>query len=554
VTVPGHGDLTLEGISELPTQGERDFAFRYAVWQMFGYETFEAEVDRFHQSKARTKIASSPARTAKSYSGWKDVLPDILIHGMHFAGGVDVSTQIGWIVAPNYVLAKEFDYAWEDLVERGPKLGFGYKIERKANNANQGDMTIVINWGDDAEGRAVKDIVVVKSATNINVLQAEEVDWAILSEAARLPQLVWTKFLSTRVKRSVWPTTPDIEAAWIWDEIQKSGDPRLGIDTFNFTGRANPTYDWERYWIEHMKTEESEVGEIKTIPQDKDKCPSQDNGHDCFEETTDCSAMKEDGFAEQFGGKWVFHRGRVVPLREKRSANGQPAHVFEEDLDWFNWADLHVSFDYGYSDGTCIGFWFVGASQVVLYDSIYETEMTPDDVVDAVERKVAEIAKRFHRDQSSLVRRFVGDPQQPAVAEVFRRRGVPIWDVDKEAQRSRKAGHLELMNYLKTDPVTGEPGMLVHRRNREVIKEWSKLRRNDRVKEDAPSSLIGRDHAYDMARYFVMTRPVSRDLPSRKQLSEFERARQRILGREKQKRIATVNRQYGKSRVGGLRA
>jgi len=525
---------------------------RQLIWDAYGYEMHEPAVKAFHRSRARLKIVSCPARTSKSYTAWKDVLPDVLLHGARVRFDPDVQTQIGWIVAPNYVLAKEFDYAWTDLVEKSSRAGFNFKIERKASNHTQGDMTIVIDWGRNPSGDVVKDIIVVKSATNINVLQSEEVDWAILSEAARLPQLVWTKFLNNRVKRAIFPTTPDITAAWIWDLIQLAENQDLDIDTFEFTGRANPGYDWGRYWHEHMATEESEIGKIETRPGDKEAPPSHENGHNCFDDATECAAMKEDGFAEQFGGKWVFHRGRVVPLREKDGSNGQPSHVIDFDFDWFRYAKMDVSFDYGYSDGTCIGFWFIGGSQVVLYDSVYETEMTPDDVASEVQSRISEIAQRFDREPKELVRRYVGDPQQPAVEESFRRRGIPIWPVDKVMQRSRKAGHLELMNFLKTDPATGEPGMYVHRRNREVIKEWSRLRRNERVGEDAPSSLIGRDHAYDMARYFVMTNPVSRDLASRRQKSDFEKARQRILRRDKSKRMATVQREYGRGRVGGM--
>ncbi len=547
---------------------------RQAVWDAYEYETQEEAVNVFHASRARTKIVSCPARTSKSYASWKDVLPDILLHGARVAFDPDVKTQIGWIVAPNYVLAKEFDYAWTDLVENASRAGFNFNIDRKSNNVTQGDMQIVINWGKNLKGDVVRDIITVKSATNINVLQSEEVDWAILSEAARLPQLVWTKFLSTRVGRSIWPTTPDIQAVWIWDEIQKSSNPALEIASFNFTGKANPGYDWNRYWLEHMKTEMDCVfididdeasddeydkayddAESKFVvrPIDMKAPPSAENGHDCFDDTTECRSMKADGFAEQFGGKWVFHRGRVVPLRETEGANGQPPHVIDFDLDWYEYARMDVSFDYGYSDGTCIGFWFIGGSQVVLYDSVYETEMTPDDVASEVMSKIQKIALKFNRDPKSLVRRYVGDPQQPAVEEQFRRRGIPIWPVDKLMQRSRKAGHLELMNLLKADPATGELGMLVHKRNREVIKEWSTLRRNDKVGEDAPSSLIGRDHAYDMARYFVMTKPISRDLISRRhKKSDFEVARQRILRTQYRERVVTVQSQYGARRVGGM--
>ena len=292
-------------------------AFREAVFKLYGYKTYDAEVIRFHNSDAVTKIASSPARTSKSYAAWKDVLPDVLYHGALLPRTPDLETQRIWIVPPNYDLAKEFDYAYEDLVERKETLGLDYEIISAVNNRGQGNMKIVLRWGRNQSGRFVDSIIEVKSAANERQLQSEEVDIAILSEAARLHQDVWAKYLATRTGRSIWPTTPDIEAAWIYKEIERGkANPTLKIENFQFTPLANPKYNYFRYWIEHQKAElrTSPAGEL-TLPVDDGKPPSQDNGHNCFEPLVDCGAMKDPGFAEQFGGQWTFTRGRVVPLR-----------------------------------------------------------------------------------------------------------------------------------------------------------------------------------------------------------------------------------------------
>ena len=527
---------------------------RRIIWEAFGYQTSESAVDRFHASDARTKIISCPARTSKSYAGWKDVLPDILMHGAELQLNPELETQICWIVAPNYDLAKEFDYAWEDLIERRKQVGFGdYKVEAARNNPKQGDMQIVIAWGKNAKGQEVKSIIEVKSATNIKSLQSEQVHIAILSEAARLPSIVWTKYMSTRTGRSVWPTTPDIEAAWIFDMIERGRkNPELNIAPFEFTGRANPRYDWELFWLEHAKTEEEEEGAILTRPRDNLASPSAENGHDCFDPTVECVAMKQDGFGEQFGGKWVFHKGRVVPLRTTMGENGQPSHVIHEDREWFKHADLHVAMDYGFADGTCIGFWLVGPHQVVLRKSIYRTGMVPDDVYREYKLMLDWFDDTYAGGMRKMIRRTVGDPKKPEVAEVFRRRGIPVFDIDKRAQADRKAGHLELMNALKTDPATGEPRMLVHADNAEVIKEWSRLRRNEKVNEDAPTAFKGADHAYDQARYFLMTRPLGREVPFYQRTTPFEQLRQNVLKKQRKERRVTVNRQTGVNRHGGL--
>lgn len=527
-------------------------AARQAVWKAYGYSTHEPSVDAFHRSRARTKIVSCPARTSKSYAAEKDILPDVLLVGAMLHLDPTTRTQRGWIVCPNFSLAKEFDYFWTDLVERRTKVGFPYKLGRHKNNPQQGDMEIVLDWGKNALGEDVQSIIQVRSATNPKSLQSEQLDWVILSEAARLEEQVWTKYLSTRFGRSVWPTTPDITAAWIFDLIRQGEEnPSLGIEHFKFTGRANPEYNWPNYWTEHQRAELNQTNVVATVPENQKATPSPTNGHDCFDDLVGCKAMADDAFAEQFGGKWVFHRGRIVPLREKVGDNGAPSHVIHHDLSWFRHAKLDVSFDYGFSDGTAIGFWLVGPKQIVLRKSIYEKGLTPDDIVSRVLKQVRWFENQY--DSPGMLRRLVGDPKKPEVAELFRRRGLPIWDVDKAAQTDRKAGYLELMNYLQTDPATGEPGMLVHSDNIEIIKEWRTLRRNTGVRgEDSATSFIGDDHGFDMARYFVMTGPVRHERQSLTKMDWFEAKRRQNVKRERARREATVRSAYGRSRVGGL--
>lgn len=506
----------------------RDWLYAPGV---FDYRTHEPEVDRFHASEAKVKIISCPARTSKSYAGWKDVLPDIFYFvARAMKGDTDQRRFIIWIVAPNYVLAKEFDYAWEDLVLARKRLGFDYRLGTKVNSPGSGKMAIQMFFGENAAGQEIEVWIEVKSAENEKVLQSEEVDVAILSEAARLPETVWTKYLSTRVGRSVWPTTPDRSAMWIYKEIERGkAHPELRIENFQFTPRANPKYKYDRYWIEHAKAEERvEVGKGITVPPDVNRAPGIDNGHDCFDPESGCRAMKDAAFAEQFGGEWTFHRGMVVPLRTKVSAKGDPAHVIHDDRPWFEWCDVHVAFDYGYADPSVVGFWLIGPEQVVLRRSIYETGLTPDDLADRVKSVMHEMK------WDGRVRRMIGDPKKPDVVEVFRRRGLPIWDIDKHAQADRKAGHLTLMNFFATNRKTGEPHLLVHADCAEVIDEWSSLRYKDDVGDPYATGAFSkdsRDDAYDMARYFVQSGPpvaLREDLPTLDRTA-FSDARRMVL-------------------------
>lgn len=515
--------------------------FRELIHKTFGYETHEEAVNLFHASDATTKIVSCPARTSKSYAAVYDVLPDVFYHGARALTDPDVETLRIWIVAPNYELAKEFDYFWEALIERRERLGFDYEVKKQSKAPAQGSMLIHLGWGKNAKGQDVDVIISVRSAANDKTLQSEEVDIAILSEAARLEEIVWAKYLSTRVGRSIWPTTPDITAVWIYKQIEEAKkNPQLGVEHFQFTPRANPTYKWKRFWVEHQKAElRVDTNAELTIPSEEESPCSIDNGHDCFDPMTQCVAMKDAGFAEQFGGQWTFHRGRVVPIRERASDKGEPPHVIHEDREWFKWCDVHVAFDYGFTDPAVVGFWLIGPSQVVLRKSIYETGLVPDDLAARVQAIIAS------NGWDGRVKRYVGDPKKPDVCEVFRKRGLPIYDMDKNAQADRKAGHLELMNFLATNPMTGEPNMLIHADNKEILNEWHVLRYNDRVRDpNSTHALIGRDDAYDMARYFVQSHPPVNKSSDMIQLgnTDFAKMRAMVLKQRNRKRQPTVGR------------
>ena len=515
---------------------------QYALFHAFDYKVYEQAVADFHESDARTQIISCPARTSKSYSAEKSALPDVIYPGLVNKETRGGESMLCWVVAPNYDLAKEFDYFYRDLVEKRQTIGFDYRLEKHFNSPKQGNMEICIDWGKNRKGETVTSRIVTKSATNERSLQSDEVDVAILSEAARLDPIVWSKYLSNRCGRSIWPTTPDIQAAWIWEQIELSKNhPELGIESFNFTGRANPKYNWLRYWTEHAKAESLITGDITIVPDDPSKAPSAHNGHNCFDSLIACPAMKQDGFAEQFGGKWVFHRGRVVPLRERETEAGAPAHVISHDPAWASHAIWTVSCDYGFVDNAVAGFWMCGPDNtVILRREVYQSGLTADQFVDKIEEEWDWISSHF-ADPSIYppgqyvpqlprrAHRYIGDPKKPEVEALFRRAGLPIWNVNKNAQADRNAGHQQLMGYLATDPRTGLPSMFVHEDCKSIINEWRTLRRNDRVgNEGSANSLIGADDGYDMARYFVQTRPSGREAPTLAS-SDFERARRLVL-------------------------
>lgn len=508
---------------------------RDALFQAVDYHIHSDEVRRFHESNARIKIVSSPARTSKSYAGWKDVLPDVFEPVYRLQKGLPVEPWLCWIVAPNYDLAKEFQYAYEDLVLKLPAKGFDYEIKRKAANAKQGDMQIVLLFGTRPDGVEITCTIEVKTAANIQSIQSEEVNVGILSEAARLPAETWSKYMATRTTRAIWPTTPSVEAYWIFDTIQRGlTHPELRIENFEFTPHANPSYRWDRFWTEHANAESRVSGHIQTIPVDPDSPCSLENGHDCFDELIDCVAMRDDAFAEQFGGRWTLFKGRVVPIRERESPTGAPAHVIDWDPDWRSFATVHVACDYGYEDNAVAGIFLIGPDgQIVLRRCVYENHLTAERFIDRIEEEMAILAQTLELP-SKRAHRYVGDPKKPEVESILRDRGLPVWNGNKKRMADRHAGHLLVMELLATEIRTGMPRLLVHTDCQAIINEWRSLRRSQSVRnEGAPNSLVGADDGYDMLRYFASSEPTAGSNPYG--VSEFEKARQLVM-REQRKR------------------
>ena len=235
---------------------------KWKLFERLGYKVYHPEVERFHNSTAKTKVCAAPSRTTKSYSAAKDVLPDILKPG-----------TMGWIVGPNYTLAeKEFRYIHQDLVINRDRLGLP-KPRVCLTNARSGSLYIEFPWGSIVEG---------KSADSPVSLLGEAVDWVIYSEAAQLPRGIRERYvqqrLITRNGREIVPTTPFTTGEWVQEEIEKFGhNPDFPeVEAFTWDVTANPEYSMADFNLAKRKYGED-------------------------------SAM----FREQYLGEWVFYAGLI---------------------------------------------------------------------------------------------------------------------------------------------------------------------------------------------------------------------------------------------------
>lgn len=479
-----------------PRVGE-DWHQAKAFWfAAMGYQIYAQEVLDFHKSAATTLIVEAPARGSKSYSTGHDVIPyglptKPLLDSRHAIVGVDYATN------------KEFEYVFERLVNERHRFtvgGVGYKVERANYNPRSGDLEIVLNYGRGEDGRTKRAVFKGLSSQNEVSLQGEQWTTVTLSEAAEHPEHILTKHFDTRSWRTYLPTTPKAKAKWL-KELGDAGrtDPVLDVEVFRFPRHANPLYDRRNF-------EKNE--RLATLRAQAQIGPHTTAADDAF-------------FAEQFLGMWVYYAGRVLPFDRNRNVI-DPRFV----RPWIDRSSLWLSTDYGYEDPFSAGLWAVLPNGIyVRFDEIYERKLSTGDVADRIHAMLS----RHGLDKSRLT--ATGDPSKPEIARLLQDEGISVVEMDKNAQRDRAAGKRRLADLLTEGHVEkpgGEgcyPGLYVTSNCTHAIDEWETLHYKDGyTNEDSHTAFSGADHAFDDARYFVMSRP----LPSRpRQTSDWLRAFQR---------------------------
>lgn len=200
-----------------------DVRKRDSVFKTVGYRPHREQL-RFHNSKARYRVACCGRRFGKSTMAARDLVPHLL----------DISQRyMFWAVGPTYDLGeKEFRVVWHDLmIKQG--LGRDKRVKR-AYNKKQGNMYLEFPWGTRLE---------VKSADKPDYLVGEALDGAIVAEAAKQNRETWTKYimpsLSDKRGFATFPTTPE-GYNWLYDVWMDGQNPEvLEWDSWRFPSWAN---------------------------------------------------------------------------------------------------------------------------------------------------------------------------------------------------------------------------------------------------------------------------------------------------------------------------
>lgn len=441
------------GITILETP-QRKIIDKWKLFDLIGYKPHHPEVVRFHNSVARTKVCSAPRRSTKSYAAAKDALATILTPNTRT-----------WIVGPNYGLAeKEFRYIHEDLVLKRDRLGLP-KPKQCFSNSRSGSLYIRFPWGSVVEG---------KSADNPESLLGEAVDLVIYSEAAQLPRHIRERYVQptviTKQGIEIVPTTPDQGGEWVHELVEKSADPEQGIDSFHWDITANPMYDRKEF----LRAKKF-YGENSPV------------------------------FREQYLGEWVFYGGRVYPIFDEELHIIDP---FDIPHDW----SIVRGIDPGHRDpfvtlGCAIG----PESELYFFQEYYSREGK------GIREHAIHIKRSYEGRRISLT---VGDPAAAQSIDDLCFEGVPTI----AGNNDRVAGRMRVMEYLQSNedgvppwPIRDLPARFVRnkwprlyffRTMKETLREMRYFRWHEGAKREGDREKTeGEDHAMDVLRYIVMTRP-----------------------------------------------
>lgn len=197
-----------------------DLVCKWCYFKKIKYEPHKAQ-RQFHASDRQFKSMFGGSGLGKSMSAAREAEPVALEPGRTI-----------WIVGPTYELAKkEFDWIWLDFQNSGLM-----KLATRRMNDSHGRMIIEFPWN---------TTIQAKSAENPDSLLGTGVDLLILGEGARLPDLVFDRYLLRAVHRQrgrvVCNTTP-YGFNWIYDRLFVPGQPKLE------DGSPNPRFEPERYW------------------------------------------------------------------------------------------------------------------------------------------------------------------------------------------------------------------------------------------------------------------------------------------------------------------
>lgn len=421
------------------------------VWKRVFYRPHEAQ-KRIHASKARHRVGSMGRRFGKSVIGGHELTTEA-IKTYHMQEQLRESghRREFWIVGPEYTDSeKEFRVHYNDLA----RLKMPFDRPGTYNNPDSGDMVISL-WGG-------LYIVHAKSAKYPSSLVGEGLSGVVLSEAAKLKQTVWTKYLRPTLADfkgwSLWLSTPEGKN-FFYEAWQRGQDPNMPeweswrgpswMNPFVFPNGASP--DGIIAMLEHLKKGTLTPAVASTLEVDP-------------EVVAMAQEMTEEKFNQEIGADFSEYVGRVFKNWDEE------IHV--RDLNYDPRLPLYGCCDYGWTNPFV---WLV--IQVDTWDNVYvlgEYRAERKDINDIAEDlaawPLAANSQQFYPDPAS--------PGDTAILEKkLKSRGMGSTGGELKWRLELIRQHLKVRNqHLETDHPDRQPKLFVDRRCRGLIYEMGEYR------------------------------------------------------------------------------
>lgn len=426
-------------------------------FQEIGHEPHSAGQKRYHDSKARFRIAACGRRYGKSTMAGRDLEPRMFIPDRRY-----------WIVGPTYDLGeKEFRVIWNDLIV---KLEFGKnKKVRKAYNKRSGEMYIELPNRTRLE---------VRSAQHPETLVGDNLDHVIMSEAAKHREDTYPKYiraaLADRLGTADFPSTPE-GLNWFHDMYQLGMDPdETAYESFHFPSWENPiVYPGGRQDPEILHIERTTSKEF---------------------------------FDQEIGADFTTFVGRIYTEFDMQT------HVLDDPYQFNPEWPNYMAIDWGYVHPlAAVEFQVSPSDEVFIWREHYMSYRTVDEHCQIMKERPQ--PEGYHLDMA------FGDAEDPEACAVVSQHMVPCW-ADPMAKANWREG-IDLVSSLMKPVDTGlvadeygTPLEVVHfhidRSCKHTIKEHMNYRRGDSVNtgtnessKRAPTNKQ-EDHTCDAVRYGMM--------------------------------------------------
>jgi hypothetical protein len=328
------------------------------LWAELNYRPNIAQA-KVHGSPARHRVNCAGRRTGKSYSGGMELMPWAIQARMLKPMLDDIGIRAEyWIVGPNYTDSeKEFRVFYNACRKKGmpfDKPGTYYNPK--------GDMTVSL-W----DGAF---IATAKSGAHPESLVGEGLHGVIMSEAAKLKESVWQRFIRPTLAdfagESVWNTTPEGKN-WFYDIYRSGQDPAQT----EWASWRHPS--WVNNNVFRKHTTQEDVDAMKTILLRSDHDPAELEALNVDPEIIAMAVdLTPESFAQEVEASFSEHVGRVFKEWD------DDYHI--ADLPYRGDWPLFIATDYGYTDPNVALFIQTGPfGEINVIAEYYRTHRTDDE-------------------------------------------------------------------------------------------------------------------------------------------------------------------------------